>query len=59
MKHLGYLTQEKLDDIKVGEFFTYINARQNLFAKGLKVSPQYMIPIGLLSETIEGAEKTY
>jgi len=57
MKHLSYLTQQAINKMEVGEEFTYRDGK--FFKKGLKVTKDMMIPVGLLCTTRESAEKTY
>jgi hypothetical protein len=56
MQHFKKLTENIIrDSLDIGEDFTY-ETPTGLFRKGKKVSPAIMIPIGLLCETLEGAQ---
>ncbi len=59
IKHFAYpLTDRDISSLRVGEYFTYeivYYDRTIGYKKGLKVSSQFMIPIGLSCDTIERA----
>lgn len=63
LKHTEELTQGFIDNLEVGEYFTYTATEEYdgkiHYRKGLKISPKYMIPIGGRCDTPEGAIKTY
>ena len=61
MLHFQKLSEISLYTLKTGDYFTYkteINGKR-FYKKGLKVGPGYMVPVGLLCDTIETAQKTY
>ncbi len=59
IKHFPYpLTDRDINSLLVGEYFTYEIGYYSGgigYKKGLKVSSQFMIPIGLSCDTIERA----
>jgi hypothetical protein len=61
MKHYPKLDSHILaDEIKTGDYFTYefiSSDGKRLFRKGLKLNRWMMIPIGLASYCLVGAEK--
>ena len=59
MKHLKNLNEDTLKELKVGEYFTYRyrGFTHHGYKKGVKVTAHYMIPVGLMCESIEAAQK--
>lgn len=61
MKYIKELTQNKIYELDVGEYFVYDKHIGNklYYQKGLKISHKFMIPIGLTCESLENALKEY
>ena len=57
MRHYNNLKMSDLNKLCTGEHFTYLDHHTGLYKKGVKVSAGYMVPIGLLCNTIESARK--
>lgn len=59
-KHCPRLNQAFIDTLHIGEIFTYekpVFDRSVLYCVGLKVSTQFMIPLGLPCATLNNARK--
>lgn len=61
LKHFENMKQKDLANLETGEYFTYRidTPLKTIYKKGLKINPCYMIPIGLICNTIEQAQKQY
>lgn len=62
MKHFENLTKKEVQTLKAGEEFTYkcVNFQGKVFyKKGIKISKSqnWIVPIGLVCESIESAKK--
>ena len=62
LKYYENLTNDVLQTISQGTFFIYKTTSKyygTKFRKGIKLGGDFMVPVGLLCETIEGAARQY